>query len=172
MHGFAVTGKRSRLTQILVRLAVETARSQPMVEGMKLDEYVRETLLAIVSGVMQAQANDECGGYIGRATREQKTGESAVDTSGNAVSIVKFDLATTVDARQGGETKGGIRVIPLLSVGGELKAEQSSSMVSRIAFSVTVAIPQPPLQRQEEADRRARNNAAMERNAHGASWMG
>jgi hypothetical protein len=132
-------------------------------EGMRLDEYVAETLVAIVGGVMKAQANTECGAYVGRATAATSHLEIGHDGAGNTVSLVKFDLATTVDEKRAGGAGAGIKVIPFFNVSGEAKGESASSLVSRIAFSVSIAIPMPTAQKAENDARDRANSAAMDR---------
>lgn len=118
-----------------------------MADGMNLDEYVRETLLAIIKGVTGAQNDPECGGYVGRAAYGVNT--LMTDNAENVVTKVQFDVATTVEDRQ--QTGGGIgvKVIPFIQASADGKLEGSQSTVSRIAFSVPLAIPQPSAQKQE-----------------------
>lgn len=121
-----------------------------MADGMNLDEYVRETLLAIIKGVTAAQNDPECGGYVGRAAYGANT--LMTDNSENVLSNVQFDLATTVEDRQ--QTGGGIgvKVIPFIQANASGKLEGSQSTVSRIAFSVPIAIPQPVAQKEERTE--------------------
>jgi len=124
--------------------------------GMKLDEYVRETLLAIVGGVLAAQKHETCGAYVGRVPSVQEGLEIGLDVHGNTVSLVKFDLATTVDEKRQGGGGVGIKVIGFVATHADGKAESGSSLVSRIAFSVPIAVPRPSGQREDDAEREDR----------------
>lgn len=119
---------------------------------MTLDEYVRETLLAIVRGVAAAQADQEHGEHVGRAANAEKT-----DYQGNVVTRVAFDLATTSEDK--GSAGGGITVIPFFTAKGEVASAISSA--NRLQFSVPVSIPKPEGQREADAAARNRENAAI-----------
>lgn len=123
---------------------------------MKLDEYVRETLLAIVRGVAEAQLDQEHGELVGRA------GSSAAsDMQGNIITNVSFDLATTSEDK--GSVGGGISVVPFVSA----KAETATGTIlaNRIQFVLPLAIPKPAGQRDADQQRRNRDSAAIRRSA-------
>jgi hypothetical protein len=130
-------------------------------EGMNLDEYVKETLLAIVGGVLQAQEDERCGPYVGRSPAKTDGLAITKDVHGNVVTLVAFDLATTVEAKSGKSGGIGIKVVPMLALGGEAKSETSSSAISRIAFSVSISIPVPAGQRADDKAEQERHRKAM-----------
>ncbi|MDR3508452.1 MAG: hypothetical protein P4L64_11190 [Caulobacteraceae bacterium] len=113
-------------------------------DGMNLDDYVRETLLALVRGVVNAQADELAGGYIGRSPiKEAPHLNLAKDGDGNIITTVKFDLATTVEAKTERGGGFGIKVVPMFTADATAKAASTSSMVSRLAFEVPISIPKP-----------------------------
>lgn len=76
-----------------------------MSEGLSLQEYVRETLLAIAGGVRDAQTDGDLGELIGRAPLTD-LGSFARDLQGNTVTKVDFDVATTVEEKSSGGVGG------------------------------------------------------------------
>ena len=141
--------------------------------AMELKDYVRETLLAIVGGVMSAQDDERCGAFIGRAP---SSGHEhlvvARDAEANVVSLVKFDLATTNEDKSAQGGRAGIKVVPFLDVGGRLENQTAASLVNRISFVVPVAMPQPTDQRSAEAERRRERDASAQRTEGGPhDWM-
>ncbi|KJV41607.1 hypothetical protein [Brevundimonas sp. KM4] len=139
-----------------------------MAEGIALDAYVKETLLSIVKAVIAAQDDADCGGFIGRAAYGAQG--PAKDELKNVVTDVSFDLATTVEDRGTAGGSAGVKVIPFMKAEVSGQTQSAQSTVSRIAFTVPIAIPRPKAQREEdqrrEADRQAqdrRNNEEIQR---------
>lgn len=92
---------------------------------MKLDEYVKRTLIDITKGV--AEAKDEsllwiAPGYV--------DGDKVFSAQ-----LVSFEIAVTV-SKEGG---GGIQVLSI----GELGAKGSSEHTNRISFSVPIYFQAP-----------------------------
>ena len=87
---------------------------------MKLDEFVKQTLLDITNGVAQAQAEAKL--WIAPGKVEGKPN--------NTPQMVSFEVAVTVNK----EGSGGISVWSL----GELKGAASSESINRISFEVPV----------------------------------
>ena len=92
---------------------------------MKLDEYVKQTLLDITKGV--SEAKDEsllwiAPGYV--------DGEKVF-----AAQLVTFDIAVTV-SKEGG---GGIRVVAL----GDVSAKGTTEHSNKISFAVPVYFQAP-----------------------------
>lgn len=135
-------------------------------EGMRLDDFVAQTLLAIVGGVLAAQGDEVCGPYVGRSPNATAGLSISKDGDGNVVSLVSFDLATTIEDKSGKSGGIGIKVIPVLSAKAEGKTETASSAVSRIAFSVSISIPKPAAQHADDklrSERSSRNMREMAR---------
>jgi hypothetical protein len=129
-------------------------------DSIPLDEYVRETLLGIVKGVLDAQTDERCGPYIGRAPKNPPPSLNVADDGAeNTVSLVSFDLATTHEAKLG----GGIKVIPFPGFGADARGEAAASLVNRIRFVVTTSIPKPDAQRAEQDRRKQAADAEFRR---------
>ena len=92
---------------------------------MKLDEFVKQTLLDITNAVADAQAESKL--YIAPGTVE---GQKVVSPQS-----VQFDIAVTTN-KEGG---GGISILSF----GEAKASLSSEVSNRISFSVPVYFQAP-----------------------------
>jgi hypothetical protein len=92
---------------------------------MKLDEYVKQTLLDITKGVAAAQKESSlwiAPGYF--------NGEKVSEPQ-----LIAFDIAVTVSK----EGNGGIQVWSL----GELGAKASSEQSNKISFSVPIYFQGP-----------------------------
>lgn len=136
-----------------------------MTEGVTLREYIRETLVSIAEGIADAQGQGEIGKHIGRAgfvSGEKRDGQ------GNTITTVDFDIATTVEARSAGGIGASVKVVALGSLEGGGRKEASTSAVSRVAFSVPLAIPKPDDQRLQDEMRNSRDERAMQRPRN---WM-
>jgi hypothetical protein len=131
---------------------------------IELDTYVKETLLAIVRGISEAQNDEQLGGLIGRSHKGDIEGaEVTKDPLGNAISIVRFDLATTAQEKSGADGKAHVKVIGLFDVGGGGATEAAAGFVNRLSFSVPIAIPKPEAQKGDEEEARRQRSAAMGR---------
>lgn len=92
---------------------------------MKLDEYVKQTLLDITNGVEQAQ-------------REALLFIAPGSINGKRIATpqsVKFEVAVTVSTEAG----GGIKVFSI----GDLKAQGSAEHVNKISFEVPIYLNAP-----------------------------
>jgi hypothetical protein len=87
---------------------------------VKLDEFVKQTLLDITNGVAQAQAEAKLWIAPGMVEGEPR----------NTPQMVSFEIAVTVNK----EGSGGVSVWSI----GELKGGASSESVNRISFVVPV----------------------------------
>ena len=133
-----------------------------MTDGISLQAYVRDTLLAIVAGIQEAQAHNPHGALVGRAPL-QGLDAFARDLQGNSITKVDFDVATTVEARESGGVGGSVKVIAFGGIEAGGKREAGRSDVSRIAFTVPLAIPRPPQQAAADEERHRRDSAAIGR---------
>ena len=111
---------------------------------MNIEDFVRETLVQITNGVVQAQRQlDKSGALVNPHMRvilkEHSIGQAEMH-AGEVVSLVEFDVA--VRATEGKETKGGIGVVAgVISLGSAGKSDSSSGSESRIKFSVPLLLP-------------------------------
>lgn len=87
---------------------------------MKLDEFVKQTLLDITNGVAQAQAEAKLWIAPGKVEGEPRI----------TPQMVSFEVAVTVNK----EGSGGVSVWSV----GEVKGGASSESVNRISFEVPV----------------------------------
>lgn len=98
---------------------------------MKLQEFVSETLKEIIAGVMEAQAYARDNGANVNAPTE-KIFPSAKE--------VEFDVAVTSTDTSETQASAGI-FVAALGVGAKGKSDISNSCVSRVRFSVPIALP-------------------------------
>jgi hypothetical protein len=103
---------------------------------MKLDQFVSDTLIEIMTGVADAQHRWATGGKKGTINPVW----GGYEKGQQAVREVTFDVAVTVSESTNGKVDGGIKVVGVgVEAGLNKKAENSN--VSRISFSVPVAPP-------------------------------
>ncbi len=112
---------------------------------MDLKEFISRALADIVQGVLDAQDTLGTNGkYINpELSTQQGTHEEErrlVSIQGQLVQAVDFDVAVT--ATEGTGTKGGIGVVAgVFALGSQGQSTAETSAVSRIKFSVPVALP-------------------------------
>jgi hypothetical protein len=135
--------------------------------GVTLKDYVKETLLSIVAGIQEAQQASAAGPMIGRAPLPGLA-KFSHDLQGNAVTHVDFDVATTVET--GHETRTGetVKVVALGGFSSEDRKTDKLGGVSRVAFSVPLAIPKPAAQQQADSIRDAQDLAALDYDPYSA----
>ena len=116
---------------------------------MDLDEFVRQTLVDVMNGVKAAQEELHGDGSGIVAVKGQisprpagrsgsTTGGRPLSDIGSPIDQIEFDVAVT--AEEGAEAKGGVKVWGL-NVGGGVASKEA--VVSRVKFSVPVALPLP-----------------------------
>lgn len=102
---------------------------------MDLDEFVRDTLVCIASGVRLAQ--EELKGtkaYVNPTHSNLRGGRST------KFHEVAFDVAVTVGESAKGKAEGGIKVMSV-GIGGGASSESSSEIASRISFTLRMILP-------------------------------
>ncbi len=99
---------------------------------MKLQEFVSETLKEVIAGVREAQAY----------ARDNGAQISVSPHRGyRPIKEVEFDVAVT--STDTSETQAGAGVfVAVLGIGAKGKSDTSDSCVSRIRFSVPIALPE------------------------------
>lgn len=99
---------------------------------MELRQFIRTSLVDIMRGVQDAQAdifNDpNAKGAVNPAFGELK----------DTMTRVKFDVAVTVASESKGDVKAGINVYAV-KIGGGGSTQTQDSTVSRLAFEVPIA---------------------------------
>ena len=110
---------------------------------MQLDEFVKNTLEQIITGVREAQkAVAGHGAAVNPGVRSTPTGRMVHET-GTILQDVEFDVALTVTETD--KSGAGLRVgVPW--IGGQVEggSNRQHSEVSRIKFVVRVAFPKQP----------------------------
>lgn len=115
-----------------------------MTNKNSLKDFVAETLAQIISGIRAAQKTDD-GDHIcpqGIRIGADHAPKKYLDTStGHLVQMIDFDVAVTVSEASSVEGGIGISVIPL-KLGAKGETESENSAVSRVRFSVPLAMPE------------------------------
>jgi len=118
---------------------------------MNLDEFVKEVLSQIVSGIRHAQSV-EGGAYIVPASDGGHEYAKHSRVSSNArykSTIVDFDIALTVEDSSKGVGGGSLKVF---SFGAKAEGEVTSkdTTVSRIQFAIPIMLPTSERDRNKE----------------------
>ncbi len=111
---------------------------------MELRDFVKETLVQIAEGVSEAQERaDSLGAHVNpRLTRSSNyaSQQGFLNSESGAAQVVGFDVALTVT--EGTGTKGGIGIFAgAVSLGSSGQSSAENSSVSRVKFSVPLALP-------------------------------
>jgi hypothetical protein len=109
---------------------------------MNLDEFVKEVLTQIVSGIQSAQ-EVEGGAFIvpsGDGGHDYAKHPRVSSSARIKSTIVDFDIALTVEDSSKGAGGGGLKVFGIgANVQGELSTKDTT--VSRIQFAVPILLP-------------------------------
>ena len=112
---------------------------------MKLEDFISEALIEIVSGIKRAQTSTESTGakinpkgYI--VPQGKLVGQKWNSKNGDTTEVIEFDIAVTTT--EGTETKGGIGVfVGAFGLGSQGRSEAQNSSVTKIKFSVPIVFP-------------------------------
>jgi hypothetical protein len=119
---------------------------------MDLETFVSETLVQVVNGIARANTALAGSGAIVNPKNVYAAGKTDMRVYGHivpqrdaemrrAVHAIDFDVAIT--ATEGSGTKGGIGVVVgAIALGTQGSSTSNNSSMSRVQFSVPVALPQ------------------------------
>lgn len=110
---------------------------------MKLNEFVKEVLTEIISGIRGAQ-DVEGGAFIvpsGDGGHEYAIHPRVSSSARIKSTIVDFDIALTVEDSSMGAGGGGLKVF---GIGANIQGELSSkdTTVSRVQFAIPILLPE------------------------------
>lgn len=111
---------------------------------MKLQEFISETLKEIIAGVEESQkyaASHNSGVNPGmKMVGDKKEVRYIAHEYSVYIEKIEFDVAVT--STEGSETKAGIGIMVAgIGLGAKGKSDTSSSSISRIKFSIPIALP-------------------------------
>lgn len=107
---------------------------------MNIQEFIRESLCQIVAGTQKAKEKHSdvvLPNYEIHYDTKTPSG-TVVDTGGQLLFLVEFDLAVTVTEESETSGKAGLS-IQIVSAGGQKTASTSMTSVTRIKFSVPIS---------------------------------
>jgi len=111
---------------------------------MLLSEFVSSSISQIIDGVLEAQkhASDRGARVNSYGTSITKTSEGAVfDSSTNEFGqMIEFDVAVTTTEESGSKAGLGISIASI-GIGGQIKSDNSNTLVSRLKFNIPVFLP-------------------------------
>ncbi|MFT5708356.1 MAG: hypothetical protein ACI9ES_002658 [Oceanospirillaceae bacterium] len=111
---------------------------------MDLKDFVKNTLVQIIDGVIEAESELEEKGAtvnpVGGNFDQKQLGGRTWSFKDGITEIVEFDVALTNSEKEG--TAGGIGVLlGGINLGAKGASEESITSVTRIKFSVPVLLP-------------------------------
>jgi hypothetical protein len=107
---------------------------------MELQQFIAESLRQIFRGVLDAQESIKGTGGSINPIVDGLSGRSYDELTKTNVQDVEFDVALTVT--EGKEMKGGIAVLAgALAIGSQGKTDKSNVALTRLRFSVPIALP-------------------------------
>lgn len=111
---------------------------------MNLDEFISETLKAIIKGVRDSQEFAHENGARVNPIRKHEINTKTIyyknEDGMRALTDIDFDIAVTASNQQGSGIDGGIKVFSV-SLGGKLEDKNIHETVSRVKFNVGVVLP-------------------------------
>ena len=133
---------------------------------MELSEFVKQSLIQIVSGVKASQDEIQSqGGYANPAVYASSPSNASTTHFGSVgdgqnVLLVDFDVAVTVTETMEGGVGGKLSVASFFNVEAGGKGSTASEATSRIQFKVPLALPVDPITKQKlESEIAAQNRA-------------
>jgi hypothetical protein len=107
---------------------------------MSLETFVTQTLTQIVKGVQGAQDALPDGHTIVNPKMRSSSDQLRETTHKDRAQIVRFDVAITA-TKQAGKNGGVSVAAAVFTVGGHLHSAEQNASISRVQFSVPLALP-------------------------------
>jgi len=109
---------------------------------MELKDFVKETLISIIEGVVSAQGSD-VGKHVNPKWSSSVGKESShayVAPGDHLARLIKFDVAITVTEASGAEGGGKISILSS-KIGVEGHSSNEKSTASKISFEIPITMP-------------------------------
>lgn len=108
-----------------------------------LSDFIAETLTGIVSGIKKAQEKEDhiSPSEITISADHAPKSKYFSTLGGHLVHMIDFDIAVTGSDTTTGEGSAGVSVMPFIKVGTKAGIETENSTVSRLKFSIPIAMP-------------------------------
>lgn len=107
---------------------------------MELKEFIKQSLVEIIDGVVEAQAYAKQKGARINPPRSKSSSTVVADAWGVIGQEVEFDVAVVSNESIEGKVNAGISVIGI-GVGGQTSADRSNATQNRIKFSIPLFLP-------------------------------
>ena len=111
---------------------------------MELDEFITSVLVKVLSGIRQAQEEENVGAFVvpGGDRGHEYPKNARVSSSARLKStIIDFDVAVTVESSDKIAGGGGLKIA---GIGADINGESATkdTRVSRIQFGVPILLPE------------------------------
>jgi hypothetical protein len=111
---------------------------------MDLSDFVKQTLVQINEGVVNAQAaipGAVVNPHLGPGVQISSGQHGMFGTTLGHIQLVEFDVALTVGTSLEGSGGGSLKVLGLFDVGAKAQSASESQSVSRIKFAIPMKLP-------------------------------
>lgn len=105
---------------------------------MDLKEFTKQTLMQIVEGAAEANAELSNGAYIPYHVPNNSKGRYIYDDGANVVDV-DFDVAITVTESEGVNGGGGLKVA-ILNIGAGIESKAENQTISRIKYTLPLVL--------------------------------
>lgn len=106
---------------------------------MDLKEFTKQTLVQIVEGVAEANAELSNGAYIPYHVPNNSKGRYIYDDGANVVDV-DFDVAITATESEGANGSGGLKVVSFLNIGGAVESKTENQTISRVKYTLPLVL--------------------------------
>ena len=109
---------------------------------MELEQFISETLVEIVNGVVKAQEITEKSGALINPANAKAAAGDIYDRAAEKGYISRVDFEVALTSAEGTEGKGGIGVMFCgIGIGGNEKTDTRNVSVTNVRFSIPVIFP-------------------------------
>ena len=110
---------------------------------MDLKEFTKQTLVQIVEGAKEANAElERVNAYIPYTNIGNTKEPYAIDDEQTARKIINvdFDVAITATESEGANGGGGLKVASIITLGGEVQSKTENQTISRIKYTLPLVL--------------------------------
>ena len=109
---------------------------------MDLKEFTKQTLVQIVEGIQEANNSfASCGAKVMNESPANPV-RYVRDANGNNINVIEvdFDVAITTTESDGVNGSVGLKVVPLINIGGGTESKTENQTISRIKYTLPLVL--------------------------------
>ena len=108
---------------------------------MELKDFIKETLIQINEGVIEAQNSIKDSGALINPQGFHQGENLKIGYAGEYQHVQKVKLSVAVNVVENSEMKGGVGMISVFSLGLSGKVSDVNTVTNRIEFEVPISLP-------------------------------